>query len=114
MMLNFTRKKKNVWLDRYLDNIPEDYPIHRTNEFLFKNGKDTLLAKLNELNQIANERGQKLSQMALAWLLRDRRVASVVIGASKIEHLIDNLSFSEQMTFTETELAHIDDILNKQ
>lgn len=100
--------------DRYLDNIPEDYPIHRTNEFLFKNGKDTLLAKLNELNQIANERGQKLSQMALAWLLRDRRVASVVIGASKIEHLIDNLSFSEQMTFTETELAHIDDILNKQ
>lgn len=99
--------------DRYLDNIPDDYPVHRTNEFLFQDGKEALLSKLNSLNQIANERGQKLSQMALAWLLRDKRVASVVIGASKIDHLIDNLSFADQMVFTETELARIDDILGK-
>lgn len=99
--------------DRYLDNIPDDYPVHRTNEFLFQDGKEALLSKLNSLNQIANERGQKLSQMALAWLLRDKRVASVVIGASKIDHLIDNLSFADQMIFTETELARIDDILGK-
>lgn len=97
--------------DRYLTGIPEDYPIHRTNEFLFENGKDDLITKLNGLNNIAQARGQKLSQMALAWLLRDRRVASVVIGASNIDHLVDNLSFSHNMTFTEEEIAQIDNIL---
>lgn len=97
--------------DRYLTGIPEDYPIHRTNEFLFENGKDDLITKLNGLNNIAQARGQKLSQMALAWLLRDRRVASVVIGASNIDHLVDNLAFSHNMTFTEEEIAQIDNIL---
>ncbi len=97
--------------DRYLTGIPEDYPIHRTNEFLFENGKDDLITKLNGLNTIAQARGQKLSQMALAWLLRDRRVASVVIGASNIDHLVDNLAFSHNMTFTEEEIAQIDNIL---
>lgn len=97
--------------DRYLTGIPEDYPIHRTNEFLFENGKDDLITKLNGLNNIAQSRGQKLSQMALAWLLRDRRVASVVIGASNIDHLVDNLAFSHNMTFTEEEIAQIDNIL---
>ncbi|MCT8389672.1 aldo/keto reductase [Leuconostoc holzapfelii] len=97
--------------DRYLTGIPEDYPIHRTNEFLFEHGKDDLITKLNGLNNIAQARGQKLSQMALAWLLRDRRVASVVIGASNIDHLVDNLAFSHNMTFTEEEIAQIDNIL---
>ncbi len=97
--------------DRYLTGIPEDYPIHRTNEFLFENGKDDLITKLNGLNNIAQARDQKLSQMALAWLLRDRRVASVVIGASNIGHLVDNLAFSHNMTFTEEEIAQIDNIL---
>ena len=97
--------------DRYLEDIPEDYPIHRTNAFLFEGGKAALIAKLNALNAIAQARGQKLSQMALAWLLRDRRVATVVIGASKIDHLVDNLAFSDNMTFTDDEVAQIETIL---
>lgn len=97
--------------DRYLEDIPEDYPIHRTNAFLFEYGKAALIAKLNALNAIAQARGQKLSQMALAWLLRDRRVATVVIGASKIDHLVDNLAFSDNMTFTDDEVAQIETIL---
>ena len=97
--------------DRYLEDIPEDYPIHRTNAFLFEDGKAALVAKLNALNAIAQARGQKLSQMALAWLLRDRRVATVVIGASKIDHLVDNLAFSDNMTFTDDEVAQIETIL---
>jgi len=97
--------------DRYLNNIPDDYPIHRTNEFLFENGKEVLVSKLNALNQVAAERGQKLSQMALAWLLKDERVASVVIGASKVEHLVDNLAFSDNMTFSDDELKRIENIL---
>ncbi|WP_349582048.1 aldo/keto reductase [Leuconostoc citreum] len=98
--------------DRYLKAIPDDYPIHRTNEFLFENGKDKLIEKLNALNLVAQARGQKLSQMALAWLLKDQRVASVVIGASNIEHLVDNLSFSDHMTFSTDEIAKINKILN--
>lgn len=97
--------------DRYLEDIPEDYPIHRTNAFLFEDGKTALIAKLNALNAIAQARGQKLSQMALAWLLRDRRVATVVIGASKIDHLVDNLAFSDHMTFTDDEVTQIENIL---
>lgn len=97
--------------DRYLEDIPEDYPIHRTNAFLFEDAKAALIAKLNALNAIAQARGQKLSQMALAWLLRDRRVATVVIGASKIDHLVDNLAFSDNMTFTDDEVAQIETIL---
>ena len=97
--------------DRYLEDIPEDYPIHRTNAFLFEDGKAALIAKLNALNAIAPARGQKLSQMALAWLLRDRRVATVVIGASKIDHLVDNLAFSDNLTFTDDEVAQIETIL---
>ncbi|MGC8257189.1 aldo/keto reductase [Leuconostoc mesenteroides] len=99
--------------DRYLKEIPADYPIHPTNQFLFKNGKDALIAKLNALNAIAQGRGQKLSQMALAWLLKDERVATVVIGASKVEHLVDNLKFSDNLDFSVAELKEIQAILDK-
>ena len=99
--------------DRYLDAIPEDYPIHRTNAFLFEDGKEKLVSKLNALNQIAMARGQKLSQMALAWLLKDQRVASVVIGASKVEHLLDNLAFSDNMSFSDDELVQIEKVLKQ-
>jgi L-glyceraldehyde 3-phosphate reductase len=99
--------------DRYLADIPNDYPIHRTNEVLFESGKTALIAKLNALNTIAMARGQKLSQMALAWLLKDDRVPSVVIGASKIDHLLDNLSFSDNMLFSDDELERIQNILEK-
>ncbi|CAM3061982.1 aldo/keto reductase [Leuconostoc gasicomitatum] len=99
--------------DRYLEDIPNDYQIHRTNEFLFESGKTALIAKLNALNTIAMARGQELSQMALAWLLKDERVPSVIIGASKINHLLDNLSFSDNMLFSDDELVRIQNILEK-
>lgn len=65
--------------DRYLDGIPEDFPIHRTNEFLFDEGRDALVRKLNALQDLAAQRGQTLSQLSLAWLLKDDRVPTVVI-----------------------------------
>ncbi|WEV54021.1 aldo/keto reductase [Leuconostocaceae bacterium ESL0723] len=97
--------------DRYLDGIPDDFPVHRTNEFLFKNGKQALENKLRALNDLAQSRQQTLSQMSLAWLLQDRRVASVVIGASKVDHLLGNLQFTKHPDFTQDELARIDEIL---
>jgi L-glyceraldehyde 3-phosphate reductase len=98
--------------DRYLDGIPADLPLHRTNAFIAED-PDGTVAKLNDLNQLAANRGQKLSQMAMAWLLRDERVASIVIGASSVDHLLDNVKFAENMTFTDSELDLIDNILSR-
>ncbi|KRK12814.1 aldo keto reductase [Lacticaseibacillus zeae DSM 20178 = KCTC 3804] len=98
--------------DRYLNGIPDSFQIHRTNKGTFAKGKDAVVKKLNDLNKIAQGRGQKLSQMALAWLLRDPVVTSVIIGTTSVEHLEDNLKATEHLTFTAEEVQQIDDILN--
>jgi L-glyceraldehyde 3-phosphate reductase len=97
--------------DRYLDGIPEDFPIHRTNAFLFDEGRDALVRKLNALQDLAAQRGQTLSQLSLAWLLKDDRVPSVVIGASKVNHLLDNLKVTDNLSLSDDELQQIDQIL---
>ncbi|MFC6169865.1 aldo/keto reductase [Loigolactobacillus jiayinensis] len=97
--------------ERYLKGIPEDFPIHHTNSALFAQGKPAVVAKLNQLNQLAQGRGQTLSQMALAWLLRDQVVASVIIGTTSVAHLDDNLQALNNSTFTADELDQIDTIL---
>lgn len=99
--------------DRYLNGVPEDFPIHKTNGFLFENGRDALAAKLRALNELAQGRQQTLSQMSLAWLLQDKRVASVVIGTSSVDHLMDNLEFTKNLDFSADELAQIDQIINQ-
>lgn len=97
--------------DRYLNGIPEDFPIHKTNGFLFDDGRDALVTKLNDLNDLAKNRNQTLSQMSLAWLLQDKRVASVVIGTSSVDHLQDNLEFTKNLDFTADELSAIEKII---
>ncbi len=98
--------------DRYLDGIPEDFPIHPTNRGTFKNGRDAVVTKLQQLNAIAHDRNQTLSQMALAWLLRDKVVSSVIIGTTSVAHLDDNLKASENLNFTDAELQAIATILD--
>ena len=66
------------------------------------------LDHVRALREIAAERGQKVSQLALAWALRDRRVTSVVIGASSVEQLEENVAALNNLDFTEAELARID------
>ncbi|RRG02784.1 MAG: aldo/keto reductase [Lactobacillus sp.] len=95
----------------YLNGIPDDFPIHHTNKSLFENGKPTLVAKLNQLNQLAQDRGQTLSQMSLAWLLRDPVVTSVIIGTTSVAHLDDNLKATTKLDFTADELEQIEKIL---
>lgn len=97
--------------DRYLDGIPEDFPIHPTSAYIFKDGKDAVVKKLNALNKIAQERGQTLSQMALSWLLKDEVVSSVIIGTTSIKHLEANLEAAKQLEFSAEELQLIQDIL---
>ena len=71
------------------------------------------LAKVAKLNELAKERGQSLAQMALAWVLRRDEVASVLIGASRVSQLEDNVTALKHLDFDEEELATIDTILGK-
>ncbi len=69
---------------------------------------DETLERIRGLNAIAVERGQSLAQLALAWALRDERMTSLVIGASSVEQLEENVAALDQLAFTEDELARID------
>ncbi len=99
--------------DKYLNGMDDDVKIHWSNEFVIKHGKDELVKKLNELNDLAKNRDQNLAQMSLAWLLHNKTVASVVTGASKVNHLEDNLKALKNLDFTNDELAQIDKIVKE-
>ncbi|MCI1851916.1 aldo/keto reductase [Schleiferilactobacillus harbinensis] len=99
--------------DRYLAGIPADFPIHWSNTETFAKGKDHVVAQLNDLKKIAQNRGQTLSEMALSWLLRDPVVTSVIIGTTSVDHLESNIKAGNQTTFTADELAAIEAILNR-
>ena len=94
--------------DRYLGGIPED--SRAAKDFYLK--KDFLneenMARVRALNEIAGRRGQKLAQMALAWVLRDPRVTSALIGASSVEQLETNVAALDNLEFSDAELAEID------
>ena len=70
-----------------------------------------VVEKIKKLNDIASERGQSLAQMALSWLLKDPRITSVLIGASKVAQLLDSLSCLNNTEFSEEELKRIEAVL---
>ncbi|MCU6391937.1 aldo/keto reductase, partial [Enterobacter quasiroggenkampii] len=98
--------------DRYLKGIPDTFKIHPTNKATFSKGKEAVVKQLNALNEIAHDRNQTLSQMALAWLLRDPVVTSVIIGTNAVEHLQENIKTTENLTFTAEEIWKMYDVLN--
>lgn len=97
--------------NKYLNDLPADMKLHPTNSGVLSGGTGDLKAKLNQLNDIAQNRGQSLAQMATAWLLNDPTVVSVVTGASKVEHLQDNIKAMDNLDFTTDELEAIDKIV---
>lgn len=98
--------------DRYLGGIPEDSRAGRdTYHFLEKEDVQETLEKTRKLNQIAEERGQSLAQMAIAWLLRDDKVTSVLVGASKVSQLESNVQALDNIQFTEEESNKIEEVL---
>ena len=108
----FSPLAQGILTDRYLNGIPEDSrmageSISLTKEHLHA---DTLV-KVKGLNQHAEQRGQTLAQMALAWILSHRQVTSVVIGASSVSQLENNVGALENTGFTGDELSYIDNIL---
>ncbi|VEI20532.1 L-glyceraldehyde 3-phosphate reductase [Serratia plymuthica] len=98
--------------DRYLHGIPQDSRAASGSQFLQPNQlTEEKLEKVRQLNALAQQRGQKLSQMALAWVLRGDRVTSVLIGASKTSQIEDAVGMLANRTFSSDEIAHIERIL---
>jgi L-glyceraldehyde 3-phosphate reductase len=98
--------------NRYLGGIPEDARASKSHGFLKADGiTPELVAKVQKLNVVARERGQSLARMALAWVLRDARVTTALIGASKVAQVEDCVGALENTRFSREELARIDAIL---
>jgi L-glyceraldehyde 3-phosphate reductase len=98
--------------DRYLKGIPADARAAKPHGFLKKKDIDEAhLARVRALNELARERGQSLAQMALAWVLRDGRMTSALIGASRVEQIEQNVAALAGVAFTAKNLARIDAIL---
>ena len=98
--------------DRYLHGIPGDSRASKPHGFLKKNDIDEhRLTQIRALGAIAAERGQSLAQMALAWVLRDERMTSALIGASRVEQIEQTVAALANLSFSAEELAKIDAIL---
>ena len=105
----FSPLAQGMLTDRYLDGIPPDSRAGREGTALSPEQlNDQTLAKVRALNEIAARRGQSLAQLALAWILRDARVTSALIGASSVEQLETNVAALDRLDFDDDELAEID------
>ena len=110
----FSPLAQGLLTDRYINGIPADSRIRTSGIFLKEsNLTEEKLGKIRALNALANERGESLAQMALAWVLRREEVTSVLVGASKPSQILDNLRAMNSAPFTQEELAVIDEIALK-
>jgi len=110
-VIAFSPLAQGLLTDRYLHGIPQDSRAAKSWGFLREEQVEPAMNKVRQLNEIASRRGQSLAQMAIAWLLKDHRVTSVLIGASSVAQLEDNLRAKDNLCFSESELREIDNIL---
>lgn len=106
----FSPLAQGLLTNKYLKGIPEGSRATRE-VFLKKEHVETAHDKIVALNAIALERGQSLAQMALAWVLRDKRITSVLIGASSVKQIDDNVEMLKKRSFSEEELEAIEKVL---
>ncbi|HFK5597826.1 TPA: L-glyceraldehyde 3-phosphate reductase [Elizabethkingia anophelis] len=108
----FSPLAQGLLTDRYLKGIPEDSRAAKSHGFLQKNDiTEEKLQQITALNNLAQEREQTLAQMAIGWLLKDKRVTSVLVGASSVEQLQQNLESINNLDFSQNELQQIEEIL---
>ena len=108
-IIAFSPLAQGLLTNRYLNGIPEDSRVRTDGRFLKESAlTEEKLAQIRALNEIAASRGQTLAEMALAWVLKDGEVTSVLIGASRPEQILDNIKALENTTFTKEELEAID------
>lgn len=108
----FSPLAQGLLTNRYLNGIPDDSRIGRGGYLKKESLTLEILEKIKELNKIAENRDQSLAQMAVSWLLKDKKVSSVIVGASSIEQLDDNLKAIRNLNFSEEELKQINIICN--
>lgn len=110
-LITFSPLAQGQLTDRYLHGIPEDSRIRTDGRFLKESTLDThRLEQIKKLNDLAKERGEKLAEMALGWLLQKEEVTSVLIGASKPQQVLDNVKAVSCAAFSQEELDLIDQI----
>ncbi len=108
----FSPLAQGILTGKYLNGIPKDSRAAREGGYLDRNIiTPAVVEKVQNLNELAQKRGQSLAQMAIAWLLKDERVTSVLIGVSKVSQLQDNLDGLKNRSFSEAELRQIEQIL---
>ncbi|RUQ10089.1 L-glyceraldehyde 3-phosphate reductase [Curtobacterium sp. HSID17257] len=108
-VIGFTALAQGLLTGRYLDGVPEDSRAAAGKSLDAGTLTDEVVGHLRALNGIASDRGQSLAQLALAWALRDERVTSLVIGASRVEQLEQNVAALGNLSFTDDELRRIDE-----
>lgn len=110
----FSPLAQGLLTDKYLKEIPANSRMANPHGFLQREAlTPEIQKKLNKLNNLAAQRGQSLAQMALAWLLKDNRITSVLVGASSVNQLSNNLEALNNLTFSDEELKKIEEILKQ-
>jgi L-glyceraldehyde 3-phosphate reductase len=112
-LIAFTPLAQGLLSDKYLNGIPDDSRAAKKWGHLQEIDVEKAIGKVTQLNEIAQVRGQSLAQMAIAWLLKDLRVTSVLVGASSVEQLEDNLGALDYLLFSNEEIIEIALILSK-
>ncbi len=111
----FSPLEQGILTSKYLNGVPADSRAAIKGGYLDKDRlTPQLLEQIQQLNSIAKDRNQSLAQMAIAWLLKDKRVTSVLVGASKVTQLEDNIAALNNLEFSEGELERIEEVLTKQ
>ncbi|MDD3909752.1 MAG: aldo/keto reductase [Proteiniphilum sp.] len=109
----FSPLAQGLLTDKYLNGIPEYSRAADPTGFLQREQvTQTLVDKVRQLKEIANQRGQTMAEMALAWALRDKRVTSLIVGSRNVEQLKDNINALQNLIFSNEELVLIDNILD--
>ncbi len=109
----FSPLEQGLLTAKYLDGLPTDSRAVKDGRYLSEEHiTDDVIAKVKALNSIAESRGQSMAQMAIAWLLKDDRITSVLVGVSKVSQLKDNIEAVSNLDFSTEELEKIESILN--
>ena len=109
----FSPLAQGMLTNKYISGLPKDSRAIKDSPFLNANQVIEKLPKIKELHKIAENRNQSLAQMAISWILKDARITSVLIGASKTNQITDSVKAIEDTIFTEHEIIAIDTILTE-
>jgi L-glyceraldehyde 3-phosphate reductase len=109
----FSPLAQGMLTSKYLNGVPADARATKGGSLSERQMTAANLERVRALNAIAERRGQSLAQMALAWVLRDERMTSALIGASKIEQIEQNVAAIQNLQFSGEELSRIDEILEQ-